>query len=91
MCTPPENTVIYRLFLSKTEKEDAGLDRDLTCLAVKCTELARQLSEDHVWHYEPFTLGVRPQGPEGIEIKKLCTECVCFSFYSLVTSIVWVY
>ena len=80
MCTPPENTVIYRLFLSKTEKEDAGLDRDLTCLAVKCTELARQLSEEHVWHYEPFTLGVRPPGPEGIEIRNYARNVFVFLF-----------
>ena len=65
MCTPPENTVAYRLFLSESEKEGAGLDRDLTYLAVKCTEVARQLSGGHVWHYEPFSLGVRPPGTAG--------------------------
>lgn len=70
-CPPPENTVFYRLFPSSTGPAATGLQQDLTCLAVKCTELASQLAKDHVWHYEPFRLGVRPPGAQ--ERK----ECVC--------------
>ena len=57
-CPLPENTVFYRLFPAPAEAEDAGSDHDLTCLAVKCTELAKKLAGRHLWHYEPFTLGV---------------------------------
>lgn len=70
-CPPPENTVFYRLFPSSTGPAATGLQQDLTCLAVKCTELASQLAKDHVWHYEPFRLGVHPPGAQ--ERK----ECVC--------------
>lgn len=65
-CPRPENTVFYRLFPSRKDDTDAGLDHDLTYLAVKCTELAERLAEDHVWHYEQFRLGVWPRGKQGI-------------------------
>ena len=55
---PPEDTVFYKLFPARSEREEAGEEPDLTCLAVKCSELARQLAREHVWHYRPFELEV---------------------------------
>ena len=55
---PPEDTVFYKLFPVRDEREGADEELDLACLAVKCSELAKRLSRDHVWHYQPFELGV---------------------------------
>ena len=55
---PPEDTVFYKLFPAGEERGDAEKELDLTCLAVKCSDLAKKLTEDHVWHYESFQLGV---------------------------------
>ena len=54
----PEDTVFYKLFPAAEERGDVEKELDLTCLAVKCSELAKKLAEDHLWHYESFQLGV---------------------------------
>ena len=62
---PAENTVFYRLYPAETSEADAVQADNLTYLAVKCTELAKELTEDHVWHYESFRLGVCPSHAQG--------------------------
>ena len=62
----PENTVFYRLFPASTSDRDAVVEDELTCLAVKCTELAKKLTRDHVWHYDTFSLGVWPSARKGM-------------------------
>ena len=62
----PENTLFYRLFPSGAAAADSEPERELTYLAVRCTELALRLAEGHVWHYDPFRVGVWPPGAKGI-------------------------
>ena len=57
-----EDTVDYRLFLVEGEVCDNDY---LTRLAVECTHHARCIVGDHLWHYEPFRLGVW-HGKEGV-------------------------
>lgn len=57
-----EDTVEYRLYPVESEACDHGY---LTRLAVECTHLARCIVGNHLWHYEPFRLGVW-HGNEGV-------------------------
>jgi hypothetical protein len=54
----PDDTVFYKLFPAREKIGDAVKELDLTCLAVKCSELAKKLAGDHVWHYQSFQLEV---------------------------------
>lgn len=53
----PEDTVLYRLFPVEGPECTHGY---LTKLAVECSHRSRALTRGHVWHYEPFRLGVWP-------------------------------
>ena len=55
---PPEDTVFYKLFPVKGGAGEAGETPDLTCLAVRCSQVARELARGHIWHYQPFELEV---------------------------------
>lgn len=57
-----EDTVEYRLYPVESEACDHEY---LTRLAVECTHLARCIVDNHLWHYEPFRLGVW-HGNEGV-------------------------
>lgn len=57
-----EDTIEYRLYPVEGEACDHEY---LTRLAVECTHLARCIVGNHLWHYEPFRLGVW-HGKEGV-------------------------
>lgn len=69
---PPENTVSYRLFPASTREKEPVTEDELTCLAVKCTELAKKLAGDHVWHYDTFSLGVWPSNRTATGMRGMC-------------------
>lgn len=51
-----EDTVVYKLY-PKT-LEGAEIEAELTDQAVNFLHRAKALTQNHIWHYEPFRLAV---------------------------------
>ena len=69
---PEEDTVEYRLY--SPEEEDEG---PLAKMAAECTQHARHITRDHIWHYDSFSLEVcAGKRGEGRGAESLFTLCI---------------
>ena len=55
---PKEDTVFYKLFVARDGAREDEEEAELTCLAVRCSQVSRELAQGHLWHYQAFELEV---------------------------------